>query len=84
MHVLEVTGSHNVAAMLRWLAEEVSGNAVEAGGDPIELSESLKAIIEVDDAAAGPVSTLDIRLVRPAGTPFEIGVVERNLSHPGD
>ncbi len=83
MHVLEVSGPHNVAAMLRWLAEEVSENAVDTGGDPIKLSETLKAVIEVDDASSSPVSTLDIRLVRPAEAPFELGV-ERNLSHPGD
>ena len=79
VHVLEVTGQHNVAAMLRWLAEEVSENAVDTGADQIELSETLKAVIEVDDASSGPVSTLDIRLVRPANAPFEFSAVERTL-----
>ena len=84
MRVLKVTGSHEVAALLRNLANEVERSALEFEGHSLLLSDSLEAVVDLADGGRAEVSLIDVRLEHPAPAVWHLAELQQALAHPGD
>lgn len=84
MQVVEVSGTAEVATLLRQLASEIERGAVDLEGRSLGLSRSLKAVVELTDGTSGDVSLVDVRLLHPAPDAWDLKQLQQALAHPGD
>jgi len=80
---MRVTGVHEVAQLLRTIADEVERQAVDVEGHAIGLSESLEAVIQVADGVKGEVNRIDVRLEQTHAA-WDLNRLQQALAHPGD
>jgi hypothetical protein len=73
-----------VARLLRALAEEVDRGTAKIDGRALDVSTSLRAVIEFPEDANGEVTQLDLHLWHPAPAAWDLTELHSEMSHPGD
>jgi hypothetical protein len=84
MRVLEAQGSREVGRLLRALAKEVEQGTAVVGGHPVEVSSSLRAVVDFSDDGSGECTRLDLHLWHPTPPSWDPTELRIALSHPGD
>jgi len=85
MRVLEVQGETEVARWLRDLADEIERGVADVDGHHVEVSATLRAVVEFpDDSEGGEVTLLDIHLEHPTPKNWALTELIQSLAHPGD
>lgn len=82
MEVLRVRGAVDVARLLRNLADQIDHKAVNVDGQPIALSESLEAIVDLANERSD-VSLIDVRLEHPSPAAWDLTKLQQEMAHPG-
>jgi hypothetical protein len=80
----EATGTADVAALLRTVADGVERGVVDFDGSHFPVSDDLRAVTEAVGVHGEAPAMLSIRLALPHGELRVARELERELAHPGD
>lgn len=84
MRVLRAEGAYEVARLLRSLADQIERGNATVDGVEVDLSRSLRAIVEFPDTEGTEVTLLDVHLLHPTPGVWNLTELSSAMSHPGD
>jgi hypothetical protein len=84
MRVVRVEGAVEVARLLRTLADEVEDGTGDIDGHEVNVSGSVRAVVEFPDDDLGEVTLLDLHLLHPTPGVWSPTELESAMAHPGD
>jgi hypothetical protein len=84
MRVLEAQGTGEVARLLRALAKQVEQGTAVIGGRSVDVSTSLRAVVDFPEETPGKCTRLDLHLWHPTPPAWDAMQLRIALAHPGD
>ena len=84
MQVLRADGSHDVAVLLRNLADAIEDRTLAFEGLPVRIADSPEAVVHVQEGGLREITLIEIRLEQAAPGLWNLTELRQTLAHPGD